>query len=137
MKYISYKVTCGGDAGFRLSNSSEWNSSEGQLLFDSTLWTMESIAKAIRDLYKQIAEREPWCHTYSDISDNGHNIIDPFIANTDGVYVDEQFIADNFCYLGFDVPKEKHITTTETDEVISWELDGSTRNYYYDHDKKQ
>lgn len=137
MKYISYKVTCGGDAGFRLSNSSEWQSSEGQLLFDSSLWSMESIAKAIRDLYKQIAKREPWCHTYSSISKNGHNIIDPFIANTDGVYVDQQFIANNFCHLGFDVPKEKRITPTETDEVISWELDGNTTNYYYYRDKEQ
>ena len=136
MKYISYKITCGGDAGFRLSNSSEWQSTEGQLLFDANLWTMESIAKAIRNLYKQIKQKEPWCLTYSEISNNGHMYIDPFITNTKGVYVDQSFIDSHSCHLGFRVLKKKYLTPAETDEVVSWELDGRTANYYYYRDKK-
>lgn len=127
-KYISFIFTCGGDAGARFTNESEWQSAEGQLLFDSTKWDMESIHAAINSLDKKVGEREPWCHTFGDIMDNLFKYLTPFVDETKGVYINEGFIQSNrLPGWTANVKKSKRINPS-TDNIESWCMNGSTRN---------
>lgn len=46
-------VTCGGDAGFRFSNSHEWHSTGSMLLFDAEKWDVDKIYDAMKVLYRK------------------------------------------------------------------------------------
>lgn len=131
MKYISFIVTCGGDAGWRFSNGDEWQSSPGQLLFDAELWTPEKIKETVNDIwFDYFTGRTGF--TLSETMDLGYALLIPFINGNDGVYVNEAFKGDEWgCKLGFGkADKSKRIKPGEKDIVVSWELNGSKRCNY-------
>lgn len=137
MKYISFIVTCGGDAGWRFSNGDEWCSSPGQLLFDADLWTPEKIKEAVNDIwFKYFTGNTGF--TLSETMDLGYALVIPFINENDGVFVNDSFKGDEWgCKLGFGkAKKSKRIKPSEKDVVVSWELDGKKRcNYSEKYDK--
>lgn len=136
MKFISYICTVGGDTGWRFSNGPEWHSAEGQLLFDAEKWDMDSIAAAISELWHGYwTDRDtPYkSHTLGGIMDCGFKYIDPFINDTDGVYVNVDFInSDGFNNNLFGhCNKDKHIHP-ESHEIIPWtSKNGYHRNFDY------
>jgi hypothetical protein len=130
-KFISFIVTCGGDAGWRFSNGDEWCSSPGQLLFDADLWTPQQIKKAFNDIwFKYFTGRTGF--TLSETMDKGYALLIPFINEHDGVYVNDAFKGDSWgCKLGFGkADKKKRIKPGEKDIVVAWELHGSKRCAY-------
>lgn len=137
MKYISFIVTCGGDAGWRFSNGDEWQSSPGQLLFDADIWTPEKIKDAVNDIwFKYFTGREG--PTLCDKMDAGYALLIPFINKNEGVYVNDAFPGDRWgCKLGFGkASKNKRIKPSDKDIVVPWELKGSGRcNYSEKYDK--
>ena len=139
MKFISYICTVGGDTGWRFSNGSEWNSAEGQLLFDAEKWDNESIAAAIKKLWHDYwNDRDtPYkSFTLSETMDCGFKYIDHFINNTDGVYVNVDYIGSDYFNnnLFGHCNKDKHIHP-DGHEIIIWtSKDGCHRNYDYDKD---
>ena len=137
MKYISFIVTCGGDAGWRFSNGDEWQSSPGQLLFDAELWTPEKIKDAVNDIwFKYFTGRT--AHTLCDKLNAGNALLIPFINKNEGVYVNDAFPGDKWgCKLGFGkASKDKHIKPSDKDIVVPWELKGSRYcNYSEKYDK--
>ena len=123
-KYISYMITIGGDAGWRFSNGEEWCSSEYMLYFDSSLWTIDSIAKKINELWNAYWYGEHHHgFTYSETYDIGIKYIAPFINNSEGVFVKK----GNFTK---SVKEEKHIEINP-EEVERWTKDGEERNWDY------
>ena len=125
MKYISFIVTCGGDAGWRFSNREEWCSSPGELLFDAELWTPEKIKDAVNDIwFKYFTGRTGF--TLSETQKAGYDILIPFINKTDGVYVNDAYEGDEMGRrLGFGkADKSKRIKPGKKDTVVGWEIDG-------------
>lgn len=131
MKYISFIVTCGGDAGWRFSNGDEWQSSPGQLLFDANLWTPEKIKEVFNDIWFKYFRGHTGSYL-SEIMDIGYALLIPFINDNKGVFVNDGFKGDKWgCKIGFGkAKKSKHITPSEKDIVVSWELNGSKRCDY-------
>ena len=130
MKYIGFVITCGGDAGWRFTNGSEWCSMEYQLLFDAKLWTMEHIKETLDKLNKEIFRKHAF--TLGEEMDKGEAVLKPFVNNTDGVYVKKDYLDKSDGYpikrtLWF-ADKSK-VIDPPADEIVSWELNGSTRNY--------
>ena len=130
MKYISFIISCGGDAGWRFSNGSEWNSMHYQLLFDAKLWSMEQIKKELDALDRIIFKQVTW--TLSETMDKGEKVLKPFINRTKGVYVMKDF-NDNFD--GWSTKRtlwfadKSKVISPAAEDVISWEMKGSKRNY--------
>lgn len=137
MKYISFIMTCGGDAGWRFSNGDEWCSIPGQLLFDADLWTPEKIKDAVNEIwFKYFTGRTGF--TLSETMDAGYALIIPFINDNDGVFVNDAFKGDEWgCKLGFGKAEAcKRITPSEKDIIVPWELNGRGRcNYSEKYDK--
>lgn len=138
-KLISYIITVGGDTGWRFSNSLEWCSTPGMLLFDEECWTMESIADAVKTLYNEI-RKDKHGFTYSEIYKIGIEHIKKFVNTNFGVYVNSAFegLYDEYekCKSGYmrfsEVKLEKQIDPSSY-EVRPWEMDGCQENYdYYD-----
>lgn len=134
MNYISFIVTCGGDAGWRFSNQDEWNSVSGRLLFDSEIWTLKKIENAVNDLWFKYF-RDNTGHSLGEKYDIGVKYVIPFINNNEGVYVDESFEGDRFgCKLGFkDTLAKKRIIPSENDVITRWKLNNNT---YCEYSKK-
>lgn len=130
MKYISFIITCGGDAGWRFTNGSEWCSMEFQLLFDAKLWTMERIRDTFADLKRQINRKHAF--TLSEEMDNGEAVLKSFVNKTEGVYAKKDYPDMS---AGVTIKRtlwfadESKVIDPPAEEIISWELDGSTRNY--------
>ena len=130
MKYISFIITCGGDAGWRFTNGEEWHSMEFQLLFDAKLWTMERIKETFADLKRQINRKHSF--TLSEEMDNGEAVLKPFLNKTEGVYAKKDYPDKSS---GFTIKRtlwfadENKVIDPPAEEIISWELNGSTRNY--------
>ena len=130
MKYISFIITCGGDAGWRFTNGEEWQSMEFQLLFDAKLWTMERIRDTFADLKRQINRKHAF--TLSEEMDNGEAVLKPFVNKTEGVYVKKDYPDKSS---GFTIKRtlwfadENKVIDPPAEDIISWQLDGSTRNY--------
>lgn len=119
-KYISYMITIGGDAGWRFSNRPEWCSTEYILLFDSKKWTMEAIAKEMKNLWHSYKSKgHGW--TYSEEFDMGMDGIQALLKR-DGVYVKDGGLLDS---------QEKILKLSIT-EYDSWCMNGEITNYDYD-----
>ena len=133
MKLISYMVTCGGDAGFRCSNKPEWCSVGSMLLFDAKKWNIDSIAEAIRQIYRTYKSAKMARWTFAEHSDDTSEAVGSFINTHDGVYVDLDYRdEDGICWLGtLGAKKEKRIHSKEH-EVTRWSRNGSESNYDYD-----
>ena len=132
MKYISFIITCGGDAGWRFSNGDEWCSSPGRLLFDSSIWTPEKIDRSMNKLFDAYFRGNTGT-TLGDTLSNGYKLIIPFINKNKGVFVDDSFEGDKFgCKLGFNgVIDSKRVKQLEVnDTVVTWELNGEKRCKY-------
>ena len=131
MKYISFIITCGGDAGWRFSNCDEWCSSPGRLLFDSSIWTPEKIDESVNELFKNYFKGNTGS-TLSDKLSAGYRFIIPFINKNKGVFVDDSFEGDKFgCKLGFNgVIDSKMVKPTIDDTIVTWELNGKKRCKY-------
>lgn len=123
MKYISYMITCGGDAGWRFSNGPEWCSMEYILLFDAEKWDVDRIAEAMRKLW-HLYWAEPHASFLSDTMDRGFKHIIPFINDNDGVYV--------WKGRSFGGVNEGKVIDPNEEDVTYWEKDGCTINYNYD-----
>lgn len=128
-RYIYYKITCGGDAGWRFSNSSEWHSIEGELLFDASIWTMKKIDWEFKQLYQRIKAEESGS-SFSDKLDSGYKHIVPFINDNEGVYVSGDFKGMRFPGVNDD---KRLIPHDLRDEVIEWE-DKNGNHYNSDYD---
>lgn len=129
MKLISYMVTCGGDAGWRFSNRPEWCSMEGMLLFDAEKWNVDSVARALNEIWLKYWHG-PHGFTLSETLDNGYRCLIPFINDTDGVYVDLDF-SGNFGWVKVNDNKKLHSNEHETER---WSKDG--KEYNPDYDKR-
>ena len=131
MKLISYMVTCGGDTGWRFSNRPAWHSTGGLILFDAEKWSVDSIADAIKQIHKDIASKGV-AFTLGNTLDNGHAVLDPFIKNTEGVYVDLDYRdSDGICWLGnFGAGDEKCLHSKDH-EVVRWSRNGEEYNGDY------
>lgn len=136
MKYISFIITVGGDTGWRFTNGIEWQSCAGQLLFDAKKFTNETIFQELSKVMRSINKRANYCHTFSDICDNGLDYILPFINETKGVYVNKDYvyrgIPDGWQMEGWKFTKKrsKLKTIRETDEVVPWtDSKGNERCY--------
>ena len=124
-------ITCGGDAGWRFANCPQWHSTGGLLLFDAEKWNVDSIAAAMKTLYREV-QKQGVTWTLAETLDKGYVAIKPFIEDTDGVYVDDEYRdEDGFCRLGFtNVDKSKHINGSDH-EVERWSKNGEESNYNY------
>ena len=118
-------VTVGGDAGWRFSNRPEWWSIEGMLLFDAKIRTMDSIAKAFQDIFRQYWKLHGF--TLSEEMDNGYKFLVPFINSHEGVYVYQ-----NKSGLSFPGVVEEHRLSPPDNEVVRWNIDGDEYNCDYD-----
>lgn len=124
-KYISYMVTVGGDAGWRFSNRPEWCSIEGMLLFDASLWTIDTIAEAFQEIFRQYWKTHG--STLAEKMDNGYQFLVPFINGHEGVYVYQ-----NKSGLSFPGVVDSHRLSPPDDEVVRWSKDGVEYNGNYD-----
>ena len=124
-------VTVGGDAGWRFSNRPEWCSCEGMLLFDASIWTMDSIAEALQEIFRLYWKLHGW--TLAEEMDNGYKFLVPFINEHDGVYVYQ-----NKSGLYFPGVVESHRLSPPDNEVVRWNINGDEYNGDYDktRDKK-
>lgn len=129
MKYISYKITIGGDSGFRCSNQDEWCSSGSILLFDASKWTNESIAKAMKEIWHAYWNDRGEGIGYGNKYGRAETQLKLFFKNNEGVFFDKD---KSFSFYGVD--EDRIIVPNPEDEVVSWELDGSTVNYDYHRD---
>lgn len=131
MKYISYIITISGDTGWRFNNCPQWNSTEGQLLFDADKWSMEAIIENLKIIMTEIDEESRYCFTFSEKYDNGSKYIVPFIKNTNGVYVNGDYTQSDslpgWVFVSHNSTKVIH--PTKNDEIISWNRDGKTHCY--------
>ena len=126
MKYISYKITIGGNSGFRCSNQDEWCSSSSILLVDAKKWTMESIAEAVKRLWHAYWVDRGEGIGYGNRYSRAEKQVKPFVNNNDGVFFDK-----NKSFSIYGVNDNKVITPNAEDEIVSWEMGGSTVNYDY------
>lgn len=125
LKFISYKITCGGDAGWRFSNQSEWCSGEGYLLFDKSKWTMEKIAKEMNYLWRQYWSGDTGS-TYAQTYDAGIGYVQNLIKE-DGVYVWDNPNRFDMTFVDW---KTKRINPP-VENIETWNIDGKTVNYDY------
>lgn len=124
-KYISYMVTCGGDAGWRFSNRPEWCSMSGMLLFDADKWDIDSIANAFQPIFRDYFKHHGW--TLAEELKFGYMYVVPFINENDGVYVYKGHTGLSFP----GVPEEKHLCPPD-EQVTRWSKNGSEYNGDYD-----
>ena len=123
-KYISYMITVGGDAGWRFSNGEEWCSCEYLLYFDSSLWTIDSIAKEINRLWNTYwYGHHHHGFTYSETFDIGMEDILPFINYNKGIYMDK-----NNAFSKIDASRKIDINP---EDVERWAKDGCEYNGDY------
>lgn len=125
IKFISYKITVGGDAGWRFSNRSEWCSNEGYLLFDKNKWTMNSIAKEMKHLWRQY-----WSGDTGSTYEQTYNAGIVYVKNLikeDGVYA---WYRHNPYEITFVDWKEKLINPP-VENIETWNIDGNIVNYDY------
>lgn len=124
MKYIRFYITLGGDTGWRFSNKDEWHSMKYPILFDESKWTMEKIRKEMNYLDYIIFSNGHYCHTLSDIGDNGAKYIQRFFNTNDGVYTVEHRTpwGCKTKELLSEMPDQEHIT--------DWNINGKYYNYH-------
>lgn len=121
-KYILFYITLGGDAGWRFTNKDEWCSMKYPLLFDTQLWTMETIKKELDWLDRIIFTDRHHGFTLAEKGDCGARHIQTFLDRVNGVYTINNHSPWGCC-------SKETIDMPSADKITNWSLNGENVNW--------
>jgi len=122
-KYIRFYITLGGDTGWRVTNGDEWCSLKFTLLFDASVWTMESIKNALDTIKKSIFHDRNKGSTLAEKGDCGAKYLNEFFTQNKGSI----FTIDNNYPWG--CKKTLPNLKVKNFEIEDWNYNGNNRNY--------